>query len=247
MEQGYKVFPFDPAISDWVTAALPIAVQVAGDPAQRAQWLRHDRTWFVGVDALPNEPDGSIDRVPLRGDAIDACAWRGPWHAAQVSVTYPGYPGKDGGESDANHRFRHRRRAAHVDGLLPEGPEKRRFLREPHAFVLGLPLNTAHVSPLVVWEGSHIVMGEIFRDMMGGGDPSAVDITDAYKDGRRKVFETCEMKEVIAKPGEAIWLHRHLLHGIEPWQDSQMGPPEGRIVAYFRPQFDDPQDWLNAP
>jgi hypothetical protein len=33
--------------------------------------------------------------------------------------------------------------AAHVDGLLAEGPEKRRYVREPHAYILGVTLSIA--------------------------------------------------------------------------------------------------------
>ena len=81
-------------------------------------------------------------------------------HRAQVSVTYPGYPRQDAGESDANYRFRRQRDAAHLDGLLPLGPDKRRHLQEPHAWRLGVALTRADAdaAPLVVWDDSHAVI-----------------------------------------------------------------------------------------
>jgi hypothetical protein len=59
------------------------------------------------------------------------------WDRAQVSVCYPGYPKPMDGETDGQHRFRRDRDAAHVDGLLGLGQPKRRFLKEPHQFILG--------------------------------------------------------------------------------------------------------------
>jgi hypothetical protein len=93
-----------------------------------------------------------------------------PLHPAQVSVTYPGYPRQDPGESDAAHRFRRDRDAAHLDGLLPVGPEKRRFLRETHAFILGIAVTEASegAAPLVVWEGSHRMIRDVFAQAFDG-------------------------------------------------------------------------------
>ena len=89
---------------------------------------------------------------------------------AQISVVYPGYPCAMEGESAAAFNYRQRRDAAHVDGLLPEGPERRRHLREPHGFVLGLPLTQSSetASPMVVWEGSHKIMREAFQKALQG-------------------------------------------------------------------------------
>ncbi len=68
------------------------------------------------------------------------------------------------GESPAKTRYRRERDAAHVDGLLPEGEERRRHLREHHGFILGLPMVEfdREASPFVVWEGSHEIMRDIF-------------------------------------------------------------------------------------
>ena len=75
-----------------------------------------------------------------------------------------GYPKPRKGESESAFRYRLNRDAAHVDGLLPVGAHRQRMLKEPHAYVLGLPLNesAAGASPLVVWEGSHVIMAEVF-------------------------------------------------------------------------------------
>lgn len=238
--QGYVIFGHDPDVAAWAVQARGVALQVLAQGGER----RHGRTWFVGVDALPNAPDGSVNGFPLAG------TWRlhvnapPQWHRAQVSVVFPGYPQQDAGESDAAHRFRRNRDAAHVDGLLPEGPDKRRHLREPHSFILGLPLDPVRASPLVVWRGSHILMRAAFQRAFEGlpsqqwGD---VDVTDTYKTARQEVFDTCERIEIIAGPGQAILLHRHLLHGVAPWADDASG--DMRMIAYFRPLVD-PAAWL---
>lgn len=242
MSSGYQVFGFDPAVKAWSEAAYRVVKTIDMDER------RHGRTWFVGVDALPNAADGSIAGVGLAGrwlNALNDHPGFDGWHAAQVSIVYEGYPKQDADESDAAHRFRRNRDAAHMDGLLPEGPEKRRHLREPHAFVVGLPLNDVKASPLVVWEGSHLIMQRAFREAFSGVEPDAwgdLDVTEIYAAARREVFETCARVEVANAPGEAVLLHRHLIHGVAPWQ----GPAveEGRQVAYFRPMVRRVADWL---
>lgn len=233
VKQGYEVLPIDPKVTDWAHAAYQTAITL--DTSTR----RHGGTWFVGVDALSNALDGSIGGVamPFAHMAPD-------WHAAQVSIVYGGYPRRDAGESEAAHRFRMNRDAAHMDGLLPEGPNKRRHLREPHAFIIGMALNKATASPLVVWKGSHLVMAAAFARIFDGVDPTDFgdcDVTDAYQNARREVFATCGRVEVPTAVGEAVILHRHLIHGVAPWAGS--APTEGRIIAYFRP-IAGYADWL---
>ncbi|SIT76387.1 hypothetical protein SAMN05421665_0364 [Yoonia rosea] len=239
-QDGFCVFPPDAAVARWAAAAKLAAITVLGDGGAR----RHGGTWFVGVDALPNAPDGSIGGVPLAG-AWQAHVKAPPnWHRAQLSVVFPGYPQQDPGESEAAHRFRRDRDAAHVDGLLPEGPQKRRHLREPHGFILGLPLDAVRASPLVVWRGSHDIMRTAFHAAFAGIPPAQwghVDVTEVYQDARRKVFATCDRVEVVAEPGQAVLLDRHILHGVAPWPQDVLG--EMRMVAYFRPQISI-EDWL---
>ncbi len=239
---GFAKLPYDGRVADWAAAAHRVALGVSEEP------LRHGGTWRVGVDALPNASDGRIAGVPLCGAWEDLVEVPKTWHRAQLSVVFPGYPKQDADESDAAHRFRLNRDAAHVDGLLPEGPARRRHLREPHAFVLGLPLNVASGSPLVVWRGSHVIVRRAFAAAFAGVAPKDwgdVDVTDVYQAARREVFDTCERVELPALPGEATLLDRHVVHGVAPWGDGT-APPEGRMVAFFRPMVRETADWLGG-
>lgn len=239
-QDGFVVFDVDPRVRRWAGAARDAATRIAGDPDVQAQNLRHGKTWFVGVDVLPNDAHGAVNGVPLEGP------WQGcvpdlPFHAAQVSIIYPGYPVRDADQSDANHRYRIDRAAAHVDGLLPEGPQRRRFAREFHAYILGIPLNPVSASPTVVWPGSHVIMEAALRDAIGSRPIGKVDVTDAYHAARRDVFERCRPVPIVAGVGQSYLIHRFALHGTAPWQ-GPAGP--GRMVAFFRPEFPDPADWL---
>ncbi len=233
VNSGYDVRSFDPAVACWAVAARKAALQL--DTSER----RHGGTWFVGVDVLPNAPDGSVDGVPM-----PFAEMHNTWHAAQVSIVYPDYPKRDADETEAAHLFRVKRDAAHMDGLLPEGPKKRRHLREPHAFFLGIALNEAAASPLVVWEGSHLIMQAAFAKAFEGVAPQGygdLDVTEVYQEARREVFDRCARLEIPTVVGEAVILHRHLIHGVAPWDGH--APNEGRMIAYFRPLCD-PATWL---
>jgi hypothetical protein len=242
---GFAVFAHDLDVARWAEAAHKVACKIAADPEIRKANLRHGETWFVGVDALPNAPDGSIEGAPLAGRWRAHVTAPAQWHAAQLSIVYPGYPERDAGESDANHRYRITRYAAHVDGLLPEGPLRRRYLKEPHAFILGLPLNRSDAAPLMVWPDSHQIMARAFEALRTASDPMKVDVTEAYQAARREVFDQIEPQAIIAAPGQAIVLHRHLLHGVAPWLSEAQAPQEGRMIAYFRPQFT-ALEWLTS-
>lgn len=237
---GYVVFDADRRVQRWARVAERAATRVAHDPEMRAKNLRHGATWFVGVDALPNGPKGEVDGVPLAG----------PWmnhvpdvalHTAQLSIIYPGYPQRDPDQSQANHRYRIARAAAHVDGLLPEGAERRRYAREFHAYILGLPLNAVTAAPTVVWPGSHVIMQRALTEAIGAQPIETVDLTDAYHAARRTVFDTCAPVPIEARPGQSFLIHRFALHGTAPW-DGPDAP--GRMIAFFRPEFDEPRDWL---
>ena len=235
MTDGYTVFPYDDAVARWADAAAKVAKSVLAGDVER----RHGGTWFVGVDALPNAPDGSVGGVPLGGTWMDHVTSPNAWHRAQLSVIFPGYPRQDPCESNAAQRYRRNRDAAHVDGLLPIGPKRRRYLREPHGFIAGLPLSDVGASPLVVWPGSHEIMQAAFADAFHGHRPSAwaeIDLTKIYQSARRHVFETCSRVLVEAGPGQVILLDRHLLHGVAPWGAATEVSP--RTIAYFRPQID---------
>ena len=248
--KGWARLPLDDATLNWSQAANRVADRVLADPALRETWLQCEGTWFVGVDALPSAPDGSIDGIPLAAAVQGLTGYRRDLHPAQLSVTFAGYPKPRSGDTEAAFRYRLRRDAAHVDGLIASAQDGRRRIEEPHAFILGLPLNMAPpgASPLVVWEGSHRLIGDALRRAVARSDgpPGAVDITEIYGATRREVFEVCPRVCLTARPGAALVLHRHLLHGIAPWQEQTPALPEGRRRAYFRPlHADGVRGWLS--
>ena len=255
-ETGWLKFRHDSLLEGWVNAVRPAAIRISTDPAARQRWLRHGGTWFAGVSILGNRPDGSVGRsMPLSGRAVSFIERSfGPnaWDPGQVSVCYRGYPARDPGESASSHRYRRDRDAAHVDGLHPVGPRRRRHLREHHRFILGIPLTDPppRAAPFVVWEGSHEIVRTMFRNALQGIEPEDwrdADITEAYHEARREVWSRCERREIPARPGEAFVVHRMALHGMAPWPESLLGPAEGRIVAYFRPAGCATRAWLDAP
>lgn len=118
------------------------------------------------------------------------------------------------------------------------------MVTEFHAYILGLPITQADpdAAPLVVWEGSHKIMGAALRDL-----PEGADVTQIYQEARRRCFADCPRIALPTKPGEAILLHRHLLHGISPWAEGAKAASEGRMIAYFRPEFPGGHaDWCHA-
>ena len=255
-QKGWVRFPHDPALEGWVAQVLPHARASVDDPAH-AHWHQCEGTWFIGVDALDNDAQGRVaGAAPLSGQALEFVTrhyGRIDLHKAQVSVIYPGYPRPRLGESDAAARYRARRDAAHVDGLKPTGPDRRRYVDEPHAWILGIPLTeaSADASPMVVWEGSHKILGDAFRHALSGvaqDQLGQTDVTEIYQSARRDVFETCPRIELPARPGEAYVLHRHCLHGVAPWGDGASAGPDGRMIAYFRPEMPGGvAQWLESP
>jgi hypothetical protein len=256
MAAGWATFGFDPEVRAWADSVLPAARLAARDPTQ-THWLRCGGTWFVGVDALPNDERGAVGNGrPLTGAVMnfinDIPGFGLPLHKAQVSICYPGYPQPSEEETATAFQYRVKRDAAHVDGLLAEGPQKRRYLKEPHAYILGLPLADADsgASPLTVWEGSHVIMRRAFERAFDGVEPEQwrqVDVTDLYQAARRDVFSSCKRIELPASPGEAMLLHRHVLHGVAPWREGSKADADGRMIAYFRPEFPSVSDWLGRP
>lgn len=233
----------DPAIANWAAAARPVAEAVLRDSAE--PW-RCGGTWFVGVDALPNGPDGAVGGASFPWQAVGLAPE--PLHPAQLSVMRPGYPQPSEAETPAAFAFRRDRDAAHLDGLLADAVKRRR-IAEPHRWILGLALNETdpEAAPLVVWEGSHRILQAALAAALAPHPPSQwaeVDITDAYTAARRQCFETCRRVAVPSRPGQAVLMHRHLLHGVAPWAKGAKAPPEGRIIAYFRPLMPDVASWL---
>ena len=254
-QKGWCRFEHDRALAAWVGGALP-AARAAVTASHNARWLRCGGTWFVGVNALPNDACGAIDDSgPLHGAAVDfigqSLGFSGlDWDCGQVSVCYPGYPQPMPSEPAAAFRYRFERDAAHIDGLLPEGPLRRRHLREYHGFILGVPMVefSADASPFVVWECSHEIVRAALKARFAGLPPERwgeQDITDAYQQVRQTVFERCGRVTIALGPGEAFIVHRLTLHGVAPWAESANAGPEGRMICYFRPELSSPSVWLS--
>jgi len=256
LAKGWCRFGYDATLAAWVEQILPAARAAVTRPENAG--LRCGGTWFVGVNALPNGPDGAIPGGdPIAGRAIEfirrELGMTGfGWDRGQVSIVYPGYPQRMRSETAAAFRYRRDRDAAHIDGILHEGPDRRRHLRMYHEFILGIPAVevTAATSPLVVWEGSHEIVRQAFRAYFGDLPPERwpdEDVTELYQCVRREVFDRCERVAVTGRPGEAYLLHRLVLHGMAPWLESAQAPADGRMIVYFRPDTGSPQSWLSAP
>ncbi len=250
-------FAHDDAIADWAAQARPAAEARVADAELRARWLRCGGTWFVGVNAFPNDARGAVPEAgvpPLEGSpmrfidtqlGLDAALDR-----AQISVCFPGYPQPSADEPEAAFRFRRNRDAAHVDGFRRAEAGRRR-LGELHGCILGIPLTNAPVdaAPFVVWEGSHEIIRRRLRARLADVPPvrwHEEDLTEAYVAARRECFESCRRVVVHARPGEAYAVHRLALHGMAPWTAPMTG---SRAVAYFRPNplpHSDDGWWLHA-
>ncbi|MGR3467725.1 MAG: hypothetical protein ACU0CI_07570, partial [Shimia sp.] len=255
-EKGFWTGPW-PGLETWRAAALRRVQDRLSDPVERERWLRHGGTWFAGVGSLGADPTGAPAGGPsLPEDLPRLCAEvvgaPFPFDPGQLSITFPGYPLRDPGESEAAARFRRRRDAAHVDGLLPHGVDRRRHMSEPHAFVLGIPLTHAEATaaPLVVWEGSHALIRAAFARRLAGIAPedwAGEDLTEVYHDVRRTCFEACPRRIVPTTPGEIVLLHRLMLHGVAPWEDGARAEHDMRAIAYFRPALPTSVNWLREP
>lgn len=239
---GAKIYAPTAESVRWAKVAHALGKGIASDAAAKAKHLRFGGTWFVGVDALPNAQDGSLSGVAFDGPwALDLpCSL--PLHPAQLSIIYPDYPKQDAGQSAANHTYRTHRRAAHVDGLLPEGPDKRRYAREFHGYVLGVHLNDCVSAPTVFWKGSHSIMRGALNEVLDSKSVYETDVTDVYKAARNEIFAKCEMIALPAELGGSFLLDRFTLHGTEPW--AGLAQSEGRMTAFFRPQLENASDWL---
>jgi hypothetical protein len=256
-EKSWCRFQFDETLMQWINHALPCARETVA-AEENAQWLRCGGTWFAGVNLLPNAADGSVFGCgALQGKASDFIRQalgldNFDWDRAQLSVCYPGYPRPMPGETEAAYAYRRDRDAAHVDGFLAEGPDRRRHLREYHGFILGIPMVefNADASPFVVWEGSHEVIRETFAEQfqdVPAEQWGEIDITGVYHEVRRRVFGLCKRVEIYARPGEAYLVHRLALHGVAPWQSTASATADGRMICYFRPETGGPESWLLSP
>src|SRR5690606_23955347 len=70
---GWIRFAHDAAVAEWAARARPVADACAAAPEHRARWLRCGGTWFVGVNALPNDSNGAVPAAgvpPLAGAPV---------------------------------------------------------------------------------------------------------------------------------------------------------------------------------
>jgi hypothetical protein len=255
LTEGWCRFARDDRLASWAEHALPAARATLGAP-EHARWWRCRDTWFVGVNALPNDAAGAVAGGPaLAGRAVDFIRRElglesFAWDRAQVSVVRPGYPQPMATESEAAFRYRVERDAAHVDGVKREGPRRRRHLLGHHRFLRGIPLVAADpgASPLVVWARSHELVRQALLARFGGMAPERwrhEDVTELYRSLRERIFASCERVELPALPGEAYLVHRLALHGIAPW--SAPASAGARIILYFRPETEPTEAWLSLP
>ena len=256
-ERGWVTLPSDPVLAQWIQATLPAAKATLADPKNK-QWYRYQNTWFAGVNVLPNDSAGKVaGGLALQGQALEfihshVSQREYQLDAAQISVCYPGYPQPMPSESEAAYRFRRDRDAAHLDGLIPVGNDRRRYLQEHHAFILGIPMVafSEDASPLVIWEGSHeVIRSRLQQELenLPAENWNTVDLTDVYQQVRKEIFDHCERTTVHALPGEAIVMHRLAIHGVAPWKEGAWCDDIGRMICYFRPLLADPAHWLMDP
>ncbi len=229
--------------------------------------LRCGSTWFVGTNFLDNSSNGNIGTKLLSRKIFNNISKKFGnnikyWDKGQVSICWPGYPRKDDKETIKSFNFRIKRFASHIDGIIPFGKKKRRFAKEFHAFILGFPLqnNCLESAPLVLWEGSHKIFRNFFKEIYEGitsDKISSIDITELYSECRKKVFKNCEVKKITPQFKQPYLLDRHVLHGIDAWPEKKNvkynlknnmlsnNLSDGRIIIYFRPVFFNPYDWIN--
>ena len=253
-KKGWSKFCFDKNIFNWTKAVIPTCKKIEKNREHIQDWMRCGDTWFVGVNILDNDQQGRVSDGPILSGEIIKFIKKEilpgvNWDRGQLSIMYKGYPKITPGETVASFKFRLNRDAAHIDGLLPIGPDRHRMLREPHAFVLGVPLNVTdqNASPMVVWEESNIIIREYFVNLLSKYDVDEwgrTDLTQCYQEARRICFEKCERVIVHAVPGEADLVHRLTLHGVAPWTAKHSVTGEGRMICYFRPPLKDVSQWL---
>ena len=258
VQQGWCRLPKSAALLSWAEAHLD-AAQTGMKAPENHQWWRYQDTWFAGVNVLPNNELGAVAGqpplpLPLLTTLADYCqAAVGELDLGQISALFPGYPQIDPQQSVAANQFRRRHYAAHLDGLVPLGPQRRRFLTEQHSFILGISLTShpVNAAPLMIWPGSHKrIQAWLIANLSGlpTADWDQIDLTDGYQDIRKHILADTEPQALHLAKGEAYVMHRHLLHGMGHWPNSIADPHnQGRIIVYFRPCWHQPMQWLKGP
>ncbi len=255
--QGWHRLAANAALLNWSQAHLP-AAQACMQATQNLQWWRYQDTWFAGVNALDNDKLGAVANNPslpksLLTSLANYCESPiKPLDQGQISAIFPSYPQIDPQQSTAANRFRQEHFAAHLDGLVPLGTQRRRHLTEQHSFILGISL-TEHppaAAPIMVWPGSHQRIQQWLINTLEGMPPNQwqeVDLTYAYQTLRHQILHDTQPQALHLAKGEAYVLHRHIIHGMGHWpEDLEDGHQQGRIIAYFRPCWHSPQKWLSG-
>ena len=93
---GWRKIGESKLIQNWSNAAHPLAVKALSESAEP---LRCGGTWAVGLDLLPNDPQGAIGGVPLPWEVLGLRPQ--PLHRAQLSTVHPGYPQPSPDETEA--------------------------------------------------------------------------------------------------------------------------------------------------
>ena len=254
-QNSWVVFDQDKAMVDWANEARKSVKKNLSSKVIDKKQLRCGDTWFVGVNFLENNWSGTIGNVAFNGGAVKAILQRykelfDEWDKAQVSICFQGYPKKNESETEASFNYRKTHFGAHVDGILPVGKPKRRYAKEHHSFIFGVPLvhYNDSAAPIVVWEGSHHIIRNFLVKKLSS-TPSNLweheDITKIYNEARREVFLKCKQKQIVVPVGGSYLLHRLALHGVLPWGEKGDSDKEGRMIAYFRPLLNQSRFWLN--
>ena len=254
-QTGWGVFGKEVCIFNWASQARKNVWERLLLKDFENDQLRCGGTWFVGTNFLNNDKFGGLGKVTFKGQSVQAITQRygsmfQTWDQAQISICFKGYPQPMAGESHTSFKYRKNRFNAHVDGILPVGLIKRRYAREYHAFILGIPLVNYNkfAAPVVVWEGSHKIMHDCLSKQLIELDTGlwkSEDITGIYNEARREIFLKCKPQIVTVPVGGSYLIHRLALHGVMPWAENGKSGDGGRMIAYFRPQFSQAKFWLN--
>ncbi len=253
---GWAVVEKDNLLLEWISEAKKVTKDRISSRNFDREQMRCGGTWFVGMNFLNNDYSGSLNKVTFDGKAVSSILDRygiffEHWDKAQVSICYDGYPKPGKSETEASFLYRIKKFGAHVDGILPLGETRRRYAREYHNFIFGIPLVNFNkfAAPVVVWEGSHKIMRRFLSQKLLKNSSKFwkdQDITHLYHEARREVFLHCRKKIIVVPIGGSYILHRLSLHGIMPWGKNGHAEGSNRMIAYFRPLLKEAKFWLEG-
>ena len=107
--------------------------RILADPAHLQKWLQCEGTWFVGVDVLPNNSSGDFTNAKLPNvfkSFMDKINLK-PYHKAQLSVIFPGYPKPRIGDSEAAFEYRRKEMRLTLMGFYQLVKKKDDILSSP--------------------------------------------------------------------------------------------------------------------